>query len=93
MQKLELVKQVVAATGYQQTAVEEIVNTFIFAQSRALKEGKSIFIRGFGSLNVITRKAKIGRLIKEGKPLLIPEQKTVKFIPCPRIKSAVKKLK
>lgn len=92
MTKLELVQQVVAATGQQRKTVEQVINTFIFAQKRALIEGKSIFIRGFGSLNITTRKAKTGRLIKEGKQITIKAHKIVKFKAAPRVKAAVKKL-
>jgi DNA-binding protein HU-beta len=92
MTKLELVQKVVAATGQQRKTVEQVINTFIFAQKRALIEGKNIYIRGFGSLNITTRQARTGQLIKAGEQITIPPHKIIKFKASPKVKAAVKKL-
>ena len=45
----------------------------------ALREGKNIEIRGFGTYKIIKRKARIGRNPKNSELVQIPEKKAIKW--------------
>lgn len=52
----------------------------------ALLNGQTIVLRGFGTLKVVERKAKVARNIKAGTMVTIPAHKTVKFTPSKQLK-------
>ena len=54
-------------------------------------DGEDIFLRGFGTFTTKTRAAKIGRLIKENKSVVVPEHKIPYFKPCEDYKNLLAK--
>lgn len=46
-----------------------------------LKHGRPVFLRGFGTFQIVKRKAKAARNIKLNQTILIPERKVIKFKP------------
>lgn len=56
-----------------------IVDTFVDILSDAFVKGEDVFLRGFGTLEVRTAKAKKARNIAAGTAVMIPAHRTVKF--------------
>ena len=57
----------------------------------ALERGENVYIRGFGSFVLKKRAKKIGRHIKENRPIVIPEHFIPSFKPSKVFVDAVKK--
>lgn len=90
MTKAELVKEVSKSTGIEATTVMTIVEGFMEAVKGSLAKENSVFLRGFGTFEVKTRKAKTGRNITKNTTVIIPEHKVPTFKPCAEFKNQVK---
>lgn len=64
-------------------AVDDIVASI----ERALQRGEVITLRGFGTLRVVNRKAKVARNITTGTKIDVPAHATAKFTPCKQLKN------
>lgn len=90
MTKAELVKEVSKSTGIEATTVMAVVEGLMEAVKGSLAKGNAIYLRGFGTFEVKTRKAKTGRNITKNTTVVIPEHKVPAFKPCPDFKNQVK---
>ncbi len=77
MRKADLVAAIAEKTGVQKVDVLVTLETFFKEVKGALATGENVYVRGFGSFIIKKRAKKIGRNIKEGKSIEIPEH----FIP------------
>ena len=59
--------------------IEIIIKTIILEIAVALREGKNIEIRGFGTYKIVKRKARIGRNPKNSELVQIPKKKAIKW--------------
>tara|TARA_Y100000590_G_scaffold96430_1_gene109553 strand:+ start:6685 stop:6996 length:312 start_codon:yes stop_codon:yes gene_type:complete len=59
--------------------IEKILEIIFQEVVEALREGKNIEIRGFGTYKVVKRKARIGRNPKNSELVQIPEKKAIKW--------------
>ena len=59
--------------------IEKILEIVFLEVEKALREGKNIEIRGFGTYKIVKRKARIGRNPKNSELVQIPEKKTIKW--------------
>tara|TARA_B100000029_G_scaffold339215_1_gene331388 strand:- start:1 stop:282 length:282 start_codon:yes stop_codon:yes gene_type:complete len=59
--------------------IEKILEITFDEISKALREGRNIEIRGFGTYKVVTRKARTGRNPKNSELVQIPEKKAIKW--------------
>ena len=59
--------------------IEKILEIIFFEIVEALRVGKNIEIRGFGTYKIIKRKARIGRNPKNLELIQIPEKKAIKW--------------
>ena len=59
--------------------IEKILEIIFLKIMEALREGKNIEIRGFGTYKVVKRKARIGRNPKNSELIQIPEKKAIKW--------------
>jgi len=59
--------------------IEKILEIIFLEIVSALREGKNIEIRGFGTYKIIKRKARIGRNPKNSELVQIPEKKVIKW--------------
>jgi DNA-binding protein HU-beta len=89
MTKAELVEAVAKSSGLTKAAAEKAVGAFIDAVSGALKKGDRVTLVGFGSFEVATRKARVGRNPQTGKEIKIAAAKVPKFRPGKALKTAV----
>lgn len=90
MTKAEIVKEVSKSTGIEATSVMAVVEGFMEAVKESLAKDNNVYLRGFGTFEVKTRKAKTGRNITKNTTVIIPEHKVPTFKPCAEFKSQVK---
>ena len=90
MTKAEIVKEVSKSTGIEATTVSAVVEGFMEAVKGSMAKGENVYLRGFGTFEVKTRKAKTGRNITRNTTVIIPEHKVPTFKPCAEFKSQVK---
>ena len=80
MTKSELVTHVAQRLPYMiRVDAQIIVDTIFDSMADALAQGDGIEIRGFGSLRVKDRGARVGRNPKTGEPVHIPAKKLPLF--------------
>ena len=74
---IEMVAELASHLSKKDTEV--VVNTIFDAMTEALKQGRRIEIRGFGSFQVKVREAREGRNPKTGEEVQIPAKRTPFF--------------
>jgi len=78
--KSGLIEKVAGRTPHiSKKDTEVVVNTIFDSMTEALKEGRRIEIRGFGSFQVKIREAREGRNPKTGEEVHIPDKRTPFF--------------
>lgn len=81
MIKAELVGEVAAATGYTRREILEILEAAMDVIQDTMAEGNNVYLRGFGTFQNKTRKAKIARNISANTSVVIPERQVPIFKP------------
>ncbi len=71
--KKDLVEKISDRTGLTQVDTKIVVETFLDAVSRALREGKNIEIRGFGRFKIKKKRARIARNPRTNVHVQVPE--------------------
>jgi len=77
MRKADLIAKISEKTGVPKVDVLVSLEAFFKEVKEALEKGDNVYIRGFGSFTVKKRAKKMGRNIKKGVSIEIPEH----FIP------------
>lgn len=90
MTKAEIVREVSKSTGIENATVSAVVEGFMATVKGALTKEENVYLRGFGTFEVKTRKAKTGRNITKNTTVIIPEHKVPTFKPCDDFKKLVK---
>ena len=88
MTKANIVDTIASATGLTKVETEAVVDGFISTVIDALKEGKNIEIRGFGSFKVKKRKGRIARNPRTGEQVQVDEH----FVPVFKVSKDLKNL-
>ena len=78
------------STGIENATVSAVVEGFMEAVKGSLAKEENVYLRGFGTFEVKTRKAKPGRNIAKNRTVIIPEHKAPFFKPCDDFKKMVK---
>ena len=73
MTKADIVDVIASATGLTKVETEAVVDGFIQTVINAMKEGKNIEIRGFGSFKVKKRKGRVARNPRTGQQVMVDE--------------------
>ena len=73
MTKADIVDVIAAATGLTKVETEAVVDGFISTVIDAMKAGKNIEIRGFGSFKVKKRKGRMARNPRTGAQVKVDE--------------------
>lgn len=81
MTKAEIVTNISNNLGVEKSDVQEIVNHFMKEVRGAMESGENVYLRGFGSFVVKTRKAKKGRNISKNITINIPAHNIPSFKP------------
>lgn len=73
MTKADIVDKVAAGTGLTKLETEAIIEGFFKTVIEALKDGKGIEIRGFGSYRVKKKNSRQARNPKTGEQVYVPD--------------------
>jgi nucleoid DNA-binding protein len=80
MNKAELIEYVARQTSLTKRSAEDAINATLEGIKKGTKKG-GIQLVGFGSFNVVNRKARMGRNPQTGQAIRIKASKSVKFRP------------
>lgn len=70
--KKDLVEKISERTGLTQVDTKIVIETFLEAVSRALRNGKNIEIRGFGRFKIKKKKARMARNPRTNVHIQVP---------------------
>ena len=90
MNKTELIAAVAEKADLSKKDAEAAITATVDAITEALTQGEKVQLVGFGSFEVKTRAARVGRNPRTGEECLIPASRVVKFTPGKALKEAVK---
>lgn len=93
MNKAELVAAIAAKTELSKKDSEKALKAFIETVTEELKKGGKVQLVGFGTFNVVQRKARDGRNPQTGKTMKIAASKAPKFKAGMALKETVNKKK
>lgn len=82
MTKAEIVAEISKKTGVEREKTLKVVEALMVTIKEQTANGEDIFLRGFGTFTTKERAAKMGRLIKENKSVIVPAHKIPFFKPC-----------
>jgi DNA-binding protein HU-beta len=84
--KADIVDVIASATGLTKVETEAVVDGFITTVIGAMKDGKNIEIRGFGSFKVKKRKGRVARNPRTGEQVMVGEH----FVPTFKVSKEMK---
>ena len=79
MNKQGLIEAVAEKTGDSKAEIGAVIDAFIETVTRAVSDGQTIQLIGFGSFSTGNRAARTGRNPSTGEEIAIAAAKTVKF--------------
>ena len=91
MTKAEVIAEISTKTGIDKADVSASLEAFFTVVKNSLAEDENVYVRGFGSFVVKHRKEKIGRIISQNKPVVIPSHNVPSFKPAKVFVDKVKK--
>jgi DNA-binding protein HU-beta len=91
MRKADLVNAISEKTGVAKVDVLVSLEALFKEIKTNLQNGENVYVRGFGSFIIKKRAKKIGRHIKKGKAIEIPEHYIPSFKPAKVFVEQVKK--
>ena len=86
MTKADVVDHIAGGTGLTKVETEAVVDGFIQTVIQALKEGKNIEIRGFGSFRTKKRKGRMARNPRTGEQVKVEDH----FVPVFKVSKELK---
>ena len=89
MTKAELVSRINERTGIEKVAITVAIESLMETIKEHMAKGENIYLRGFGTFEIIERKEKIGRNIGKNTSLVIPAQ-IPRFKPSKEFKGMIK---
>ncbi len=93
MTKAELLSQIALKTGYDKTTISVIAEAFMSGIKSNMGKGENVYLRGFGSFIVKSRKEKVARNIKERTSVYVPAHCVPSFKPGREFNEAVHDVK
>ncbi len=81
MTKADIVNEISRSTGIEKAAVLATVEKFMDVVKDTMAHGENVYLRGFGSFVIKTRKEKTARNISKNTTIVIPEHKVPTFKP------------
>lgn len=81
MTKADIVTEISRGTGIEKAAVLSTVEKFMEVVKDSMANGNNVYLRGFGSFIVKTRREKTARNISKNTTIKIPEHKVPAFKP------------
>ena len=93
MTKAELINEIAISTGYDKRTIGLIVEGVIDNLKGSMIKGEPVYLRGFGSFTLKTRKAKVARNIRAKSTVEVPEHSIPYFKPANEFKDQVRDVK
>ena len=90
MTKADIVTEISRKTGLEKAAVLTVVEEFMTTVKESMGAGNNVYLRGFGSFVVKTRKEKTARNISKNTTITIPEHNIPAFKPAKSFAAKVK---
>mgnify|MGYP000918687707 CR=1 FL=1 len=90
MTKADIVARLSDKTGLEKGDVQAIIDGFMREVRVSLESGDNVYLRGFGSFVIKTRKAKKGRNISKNVTIDIPAHNIPSFKPAKEFLEQVK---
>ncbi|MCQ2261329.1 MAG: HU family DNA-binding protein [Bacteroidales bacterium] len=90
MTKAEIVTEIAHKTGIERVAIQATLEELMNVVKESLAEGENVYLRGFGTFEVIRRAEKTGRNITKNTAVTIPAHNIPKFKPCKEFMDMVK---
>lgn len=81
MTKADIVNEISRSTGIDRAAVLATVEKLMAVIKDSLANDENVYLRGFGSFVVKTRKEKTARNISQNVSIIVPEHKIPSFKP------------
>lgn len=92
MTKAELVNRISLETGYDRVTVMNVVEAFMESVKNAMAIKKeNVYLRGFGTFLIKTRKEKVARNISKETTIIVPEHNIPAFKPSKEFVQQIKK--
>jgi DNA-binding protein HU-beta len=91
MNKTELIAAVAQSTGISKKDVERVVTAALDSITDTLTQDEKVQLAGFGSFEVKTREARVGRNPRTNEAMEIPASKSPVFKPSKLLKDMVAK--
>ena len=88
MTKADIVDVIASATGLTKVETEAVVDGFITTVIGAMRDGRNIEIRGFGSFKVKKRKGRVARNPRTGAQVKVDEH----FVPTFKVSKEMKQI-
>jgi DNA-binding protein HU-beta len=90
MTKQDIVNEISSKTGIEKVTVMNTVEALMETVKNSMSKGNNIYLRGFGTFEVIKRAKKTARNISKNTTLVIPEHFIPKFKPSKEFVQKVK---
>ncbi len=90
MTKADIVHAIAERTGLERQAILIIVEEMMSTIKQNMAEGENVYLRGFGTFEIVHRAQKTGRNISKNTTVIVPEHNIPKFKPCKEFKEMVK---
>ncbi len=81
MNKKELIDEVSGKVGITKKGVGNVIDAIVETITNALNKEEKVALVGFGTFQVVKRKARRGRNPQTGEEIQIPDKKVPKFVP------------
>ncbi|MDU0810707.1 MAG: HU family DNA-binding protein [Burkholderia sp.] len=91
MNKQDLINAITDETGASKIKTGEMLNILLEVIKKAVSNGNTVQLIGFGSFTSSNRAIRTGRNPKTGEIIKIPASKKVKFTPGKAFKNAINK--
>lgn len=89
MTRREIVENVASKTGFSHRDLDLAFCEFISEIKKSVAKGEPVTLRGFGTFQTKTRKAKKARNISKGEEIILPETVVPHFKPAREFKDKV----
>ena len=89
MNKTDLIDAIAAESGLSKADAAKTLDAFVNTITKAVADGDSVSLIGFGTFKVSARAARTGKNPKTGEALEIPATTVPKFTPGANFKAAV----
>ena len=89
MNKAEFVQEVSGEVGLSKRETQKVVNAIIGTIRDTLATGEKVTLVGFGTFQVMKRKARTGRNPQTGAALQIPARRVARFLPGKTLKEKI----